>query len=94
VRLAPRIHRTPSTPRRPADPEQPGPGLRPGVGDTPGVVAFSDVDAIPDGASQGGGPVVGHDGAHGGVDPSRRMLMPALTGDTRLLVSFVDSSPG
>jgi hypothetical protein len=34
--------------------------------------------------TQDGGSVVGHDGAHGGVDPSRT-LMPALTVDTRLL---------
>jgi hypothetical protein len=42
----------------------------PGAGDAPGVVAYSDVDPIPDGAGQGGGTVVGHDGGHSGVNPS------------------------
>jgi hypothetical protein len=30
--------------------------------DAPGVVAFSNVNAVPDGAGQGSGPIVGHDG--------------------------------
>jgi hypothetical protein len=73
--LAPRIHQTPSTPRRPADSNAVRSGLRPRVvGDAPGVVARSDVTAVPDGAGQGGGPVMGHDGGHGGVDPPGRVL--------------------
>jgi hypothetical protein len=38
-------------------------------GTVPGVVACSEIDADADGAGQGGCPVVGHDGGHGGVDP-------------------------
>src|SRR5215211_85790 len=52
----------------PGSPAQHGPGYDPGEGDAPGVVAFSNVNAVPDGAGQGGGPIVGHDGGHGGVD--------------------------
>jgi hypothetical protein len=44
-------------------------GLRPRGRGVPGVVARSDVDAVPNGAGQCGGPVMGHDGGHGGVDP-------------------------
>src|SRR5512132_100883 len=37
--------------------------------DGSGVVARLDVDAIPGDAGQGGGPVMSHDGGHGGVNP-------------------------
>jgi hypothetical protein len=40
----------------------------------PGVVAFSNVDAVADGAGQGGGPVARHDSGHRGVDPPWRVL--------------------
>jgi hypothetical protein len=40
-----------------ANPEQLGPGYDLGEGDVPGVVAFSDVDAVADGAGQGCGPM-------------------------------------
>jgi len=53
-------------------PRAAGPGYDPGAGWGSlvcGVVARSEVDAVPDGAGQGGGPVMGHDGGHGGVDP-------------------------
>jgi hypothetical protein len=49
---------TPSTLRRPGYPEQLGPGYDPGAWDAPGVVAFSDVDAVPAGTGQGGGPML------------------------------------
>jgi hypothetical protein len=66
---------------------QPGPGYGPGGGRDSGAVTRSDVDAVPGHAGQGGGSVMGHDGSYSGVDPSRT-LMPALTVDTRLFVSF------
>jgi hypothetical protein len=47
-----------------------GPGYDPGARGHPGVVARSDVDAVPDGAGQGGRPIVGHNGGHGGIDPA------------------------
>src|SRR5215216_1462553 len=50
------------------------PGYDPGGEDASGVVAFSNVDAVPDGAGQGGGPIMGHDGGHRGVDPPGRVL--------------------
>jgi hypothetical protein len=51
-------------------------GLRPrGMGMSPGAVARSDVDAVSGHAGQGGGPVVGHDGGHRGVDPAFAALV-------------------
>jgi hypothetical protein len=73
--------------RRPAAQNPARSGLRPrGSGRGSGAVTRSDVDAVPGHVGQGGS-VMGHDGAHGGVDPWRT-LMPALTVDTRLFVSF------
>ena len=55
-------------------------------GGRPGVVARSDVDAVAGDAGQGGGPVVGHDSGHGGVDPrvSRtvRIIRTAIAAET------------
>jgi hypothetical protein len=51
----------------------------PGAGDAPGVVARSDVDGVPGDAGQDGGPVVGHDGGHGGITASVRTVARSLT---------------
>jgi hypothetical protein len=45
----------------------------PGAEGCSGVVAHSDVDAVPGEAAQGGGPVVGHDGGHRGVNPGESL---------------------
>jgi hypothetical protein len=59
----------------PGSPAQHGPGYDPGtMGTVPGVVARSDVDAVPGNAGQGGGPVMRHDGGHGGVDAAGESL--------------------
>jgi hypothetical protein len=64
--------------RRPAGQRPAWSGLRPrGQGVLLGVVARSDVDAVPDGAGQGGGPVVGHDG--GDRLGSAQAPVPGLT---------------
>src|SRR5215207_1148171 len=61
-------------PDGPGSPAQHGPGYDPGtMGTVPGVVAHSDVDAVPDDPGQGGGPVMGHDSGHRGVDPPGRV---------------------
>jgi hypothetical protein len=71
VRLARALATGPSAPETGLD-GVPGPvrATTPGAGVLPGVVARSEVDAVPGRPGQGGGPVVGHDGGDGGVNPA------------------------